>query len=320
MKATASHKSQSKQYRISGHESFSFRYAWLPKMVQLIDEGKSSIDDDELMVELGLGKNMVRSARFWTLATDVAQPDKTGGPRSLKLTPFGKTLFGKNGCDPYLEDIKTLWLLHWKLSTAVEKPLLAWDYLFSKWHEPEITRSIFAKKLGAEANRIESSISNTTVDQHTNVFFHTYVSTRGKKGKIQEDTLDCPLVELGFLKKIGEREEAEQKRREAVYAIDREIKDDISVNLFQYCIADFWQSRFFRENTLSLREIAHGANSPGRAFALQEEVVREHMKNVSNLGGFFSFSESSLISHLTKNADITDKELLTFIKAIYSAK
>ncbi len=289
-------------------------------MVQLIDADKSSIDDDELMVELGLGKNMVRSARFWALATNVAQPDKDGGSRSLKLTAFGKTLFGKNGCDPYLEDIRTLWLLHWKLSTAVDKPLLAWNYLFGKWNEPEITRSAFAKKLGIEANRIESSISETTVDQHTNVFFHTYVSTRVQKGKIQEDTLDCPLAELGLLKKVGEREEGDQKRREAVYAVDREAKADISVELFRYCVADYWYGRFSNENTLSLREIAHGPSSPGRVLALREEVVREHLKDISNLSAFFSYSESSSISHLIKNADISAKELLAFLKAIYSAK
>lgn len=45
-------------------------------------------------------------------------------------------------------------------------------------------------------------------------FLHTYVPTRGRKGEIQEDNLDCPLVELELIVKGGEREldRAEGKR------------------------------------------------------------------------------------------------------------
>src|SRR5205823_3280695 len=52
-------------YRISGHEGFPCRYTWLPKAVRGLGNNNSKLfsDEDEAMVELGLGKNMVRSAR-----------------------------------------------------------------------------------------------------------------------------------------------------------------------------------------------------------------------------------------------------------------
>jgi hypothetical protein len=40
-------------------------------------------------------------------------------------------LLREDGRDPFLEDIRTLWLIHWKLSTNVQRPLLAWDSIFS---------------------------------------------------------------------------------------------------------------------------------------------------------------------------------------------
>ena len=56
-------------YRISGHESFPCRYTWLPKAVRGLDgNARLFSDEDQAMVDLGLGKNMVRSARFWAQA------------------------------------------------------------------------------------------------------------------------------------------------------------------------------------------------------------------------------------------------------------
>ena len=51
-------------YRFSGHESFSCRYAWLPKAVESLKRDPLLFGDvDEAMVRLGLGKNMVKSLR-----------------------------------------------------------------------------------------------------------------------------------------------------------------------------------------------------------------------------------------------------------------
>src|ERR1035438_2673572 len=75
-------------YRISGHESFPCRYTWLPKAVRgLADNPRPFSDEDQAMVDLGLGKNMVRSARFWAQAAGMVAPVS----RSVghKPTPLG---------------------------------------------------------------------------------------------------------------------------------------------------------------------------------------------------------------------------------------
>lgn len=51
---------------------------------------------------LGVGKNMVRSIRFWCQAFKIIEADRTG---SVKPTPFGDMLLGQKGWDPYLEDL-----------------------------------------------------------------------------------------------------------------------------------------------------------------------------------------------------------------------
>jgi hypothetical protein len=72
--------------RFSGHESFACRYAWLPKAYrELATDPDALADEDRAMVRLGVGKNMVRSIRFWVEVMGVAEP--TSG-RSFDLTQF----------------------------------------------------------------------------------------------------------------------------------------------------------------------------------------------------------------------------------------
>jgi hypothetical protein len=68
---------------------------------------------DRTIAEFGLGKNMVRAIRHWGLASGVLQehPEIDGG---YEPTELGTTLFADGGWDPYLEDIGSLWLLHWR--------------------------------------------------------------------------------------------------------------------------------------------------------------------------------------------------------------
>ncbi len=96
-----------KTYRISGHETFPCRYTWLPKAVRGLHENpKLFSDEEDAMVTLGVGKNMVRSIRFWTQAAGMAALGMKGGGHVL--TQLGSILLGERGLDPFLEDIRTL--------------------------------------------------------------------------------------------------------------------------------------------------------------------------------------------------------------------
>src|SRR4051812_28985030 len=100
--------------RFSGHETFPCRYAWLPKGYAALAESPDAFaDEEEAMIALGVGKNMVRSLRFWVQAAGVAEARREGG---YAITPFGKAIFSRRGHDPFLEDARTLWLIHWQLA------------------------------------------------------------------------------------------------------------------------------------------------------------------------------------------------------------
>ena len=74
-----------KHYRISGHETFPCRYTWLPKAVRGVAKNPHLFaDDDRAMVDLGVGKNMVRAIRYWAQATGVVEAEAKG--KTYKLS------------------------------------------------------------------------------------------------------------------------------------------------------------------------------------------------------------------------------------------
>lgn len=306
-------KSQTK-YKISGHETFPFRYTWLPKAVKMVKNNpKIFSDEDDAMILLGVGKNMVRSIRFWSEAASII---RFQGKDGFIVTEFGEILFGEDGLDPYLENIQTLWLIHWKLSTQVLGPLFAWDYLLNQWQEPDLTRTAVLRFLHQKTNTFDKKLSFVTLEQHFDTFLHTYFPTRGRKGQIQEDNLDCPLVELELIQKIGEREVGNTSRkRELIYAFRREPKPEISEKLFAYCLHDFFTQRYPNELTLSFREISVGRGSPGQIFKLPESDLRERLESLNfQTNKLFSYQESQSIQQVSKHTTLQET---TLIKSIY---
>lgn len=304
-------------YRVSGHESFTCRYTWLPKVVHHLSRNNRLFSkEEEAMVKLGVGKNMVRSIRFWALAAGVIV--NNGKDSGHQLTSFAEKLLGANGFDPFLEDTRTLWLIHWKLATNVQNPLLAWDYLLNSWHEPEIIAAGVIKALKKEALKEHDSLSSVTIAQHFDCFLHTYIPTKARKGHLQEDNLDCPLVELSLIVKVGERpSEQTVGKHEPIYAFRREQKPEITSELFLYCLNSFWRERHPTEATLPFREVAHGHGSPGQVFKLPEEDVRTRLENLDRLSaGIFSYAESSNLQQVMRTGFQDDLNLL---KRIYKA-
>lgn len=263
-----------KAFRFSGHESFACRYAWLPKAYRALRMDPALFSDEEgAMLELGIGKNMVRSLRFWVEAMGLVHEPALRSP-GLVLTDFAHAIFAEDGFDPYLEDVRTQWLIHWKLSSAMERPLFAWSHLINDWPLPEFTRSEALAAFQRESRKMEGGHSEVTLGQHLDVFLHTYLPSRNKTVGV-EDSLDGPLVDLNFLLPAGQRK-GDLGRWEPVYVFRREAKPEITAALFDYCLMEFWNSK--KEKTLTLRAATLGAGSPGQVFKLPEDDVRARLE------------------------------------------
>nr|WP_321526616.1 DUF4007 family protein [uncultured Cohaesibacter sp.] len=289
-------------FRFSGHETFACRYAWLPKAYRAIEEDPGIFfNEDAAMVELGIGKNMVRALRFWVDAMGIARPT---GERTHAITNLGHTIFGQAGCDPFLEEAKTLWLLHWTLSSAATPALFAWNYLLGAWPYPEFSRSEALAGFVRQSQRLGYSHSSVTLSQHLDVFLHTYLSARGARVGV-EDSLDGPFVELRLLQQTGERR-GDNGRWEPVYAFRREPKSEISNELFAYSLLDYWDRVAPAEKTLLVRNVMSSPGAPGQVFKLPEDDVRSRLEALVRDGRFgISYRPSAIQGLLARDNVVT---------------
>ena len=124
------------------------------------------------------------------------------------MTNFGKFIFSKKkAADPYLEKSETLWLLHWML--ASDHNLTTWYYIFNYHPSIIVNREQVINELVSVGKFSKwKGISPNTIKRDVDCFIRTYLVTH-KKGEITEDSIECPLAELGLLQQTYTKNEFE---------------------------------------------------------------------------------------------------------------
>ena len=263
----------------SGHESFPFRYTWLKKGYNAVKINPQIFSAKEATVELGVGKNMVRSIRHWGLATGILEEDldisnKRG--RYLKATYLGDLLLGIEGCDPFLEDEGTIWLLHWFIVTNRQRAT-TWTYAFGHLNRVDFSKDDLIGELGDLVLKSNGSrVSKNTLKRDVDAFIRTYVPAQESRNFVLEDTLDCPLVELNLIRETGWRSH---------YKFQRGPKPTLPDLVFTYALCEFWNRSFPSVNTMSFEEIAYHPDSPGRIFKLDEDSLAIRLESLNGLTG-----------------------------------
>lgn len=107
------------RYTFSGHESFPCKTLWLKKGYDFVVQEKNFSNPDAV-IDLGVGKNMVASIHYWLRVFKICKGDQP--------TWLGRYLFDEtNGKDKYIEDLATLWLLHFSLVLKTMPIRLTWS-------------------------------------------------------------------------------------------------------------------------------------------------------------------------------------------------
>ena len=229
------------------------------------------------MTSLGLGKNMIQSLAFWVIATGLAVKNDEG----LHLTEFSKKVFTRNeekGFDPFLENTQTLWLIHWNLCQGWEENgkrrcPYAWYFFTNILTNEEVTGTEAVDHFSAGPAASGKVLSRITLQQHFDVFIRTYV--QGESSGVRstpEEALDSPLTTIGLIRTNGERKLPSGKRQ-TIYRINTRPKPSLSPNTFRYCLHEWWTRNYPNDSSLTVRQIAHGTDSPGRCFRLPETTI-----------------------------------------------
>ncbi len=237
------------KYTFSGHDSFQCRQLWLKKGYDFVQEGKS-FNDEDAVVKLGVGKNMVSSIRFWLKTFNIINSNDIP-------TEFGKRLFDdENGYDPFLEDEASLWLLHYQLVKNGFASI--YHLIFNEFRKEKLffnkeTFVNYVKRIG-ESNS-ELNFNENTIAKDFIVFSNLYKSD--PESKDVEDSFSGVLSELELLKKTG-------KGKEEQFFIENSERDNLPESILLFSILD--NSTY--GNSISLNSLEFDLNSPGSIFAL----------------------------------------------------
>jgi Protein of unknown function (DUF4007) len=283
------------QVSFSGHETFTLRHGWLKKAVEAVAADAQIFANDDAMVALGVGKNMVRSIRHWALATDTIEEISGTRGADLRVTSFGELIFGSQGADPFLEDINTLWLIHWKLATN-ERRSTGWSWLLSLLRTDEFTRDSLSDLFKSELKRRNlTGPSDSSLRRDIDCALRTYLGTRAK-GELLEESLECPLVELQLMTADADG---------VLFRFNRGPKPSISDQIFLYCLLEFWRARGSGDS-LAFSEIAFAANSPGAVFKLDENTIASRLERLNDLTrGSLIYDETSGLKQVYRRANLS---------------
>ena len=175
----------------SGHDTFHCRHLWLKKGYDFINSGNKFSQDDAVVI-LGVGKNMVSAINFWLRAFGII--DKEG-----LLTEFAKYLLDDKGKDPYIEDEATLWLLHYHLVTL--NIYSSYNLIFNELRREKIefTKDNFRIFILRKGNELKiSNLNSNTIDTDFEVMSKMYIRTDAHS-KDKEDTFSGLLTELDVI-------------------------------------------------------------------------------------------------------------------------
>ncbi len=246
----------------SGHESFQCRHLWLKKGYDFIKKGKS-FSEESAVLELGVGKNMVNSIRFWMKAFDIIDEND-------KIVPFAEKLFNeKNGWDKYLEDEATLWILHYHL---VKKGYAStYHLMFNEFRKEKIefTKANFEAYIQRKSEELSFQFNKNTIKDDFDVFLKMYLRS-DSQSKDKEDSYSGILSELEFLKSIGRGENK-------YYVIENSERNDVPDEVILYCILD--KGNF--DASLNLNSIEQEPNSVGSVFAMNRSGLFNKIEGIT---------------------------------------
>jgi hypothetical protein len=277
--------SDTPKYTFSGHDSFQCRQLWLKKGFDFVQEGQS-FNDEDAVVKLGVGKNMVSAIRYWLKAFNIID-------NKDKPTEFGiKLLDNEDGLDPFLEDDASLWLLHYQLI----KTGLASTYsiIFNEFRKEKLffNKETYVNYL-KRRKETETALAfndNTVADDFI-VFVKMYQGSESSKDV--EDSFSGILSEIELLKTILV-DNPNGKGKIEQYQIENTERDKLPEAVLLFSIIDNPNYG----NSISLNSLEYDSNSPGSIFALNRSGLTNKITDIVGNYKNITFTDHAGIKEL----------------------
>lgn len=286
------------KYKLKGNESFCIREGWLNKGITAIQTTPEIFSMSNAMDVLGIGSKMVKSLKFWLLATGLAQEKKVKNSKNiLKLTDnLGEVI---NQYDKYFEDIFTLWILHYHIVSQIEICTI-WNLFFNKFDVTDFSKSNMVNKMIDEFNKIfnrDKVVVNSISDDCGSILKMYSISSENDMSD-PEDNLSSPFSELGLIKRSD--------RDRGIYSKIKPVYDKLDRLAVLYIIVSN-----MGEGNLSadIDTLISQENNIGKVLNLDRTMINEYLDQLKQ-EGYITLNRTAGLDKVYLNKKISPKDIL----------
>lgn len=283
--------SPSIKYTFSGHDSFQCRQLWLKKGFDFSAAGRF-FNEESAVVELGVGKNMVSSIRFWLRAFGIT------GENDVP-TAFGRKLFSDDGWDPYLEDEASLWLLHYQLVKS--RIASTYHIIFNEFRREKIefTKRSYIEFISRKSETERGvNFNERTIGDDFEVFRKLYLAD--EDGASIEDSFAGLLSDLGLIglyKKVQQQEAGKSntsRERADAYFIENADRPGLPLPVFVFAVLEQYPS----DVSISLNNLSSDLKGPGSIFALSRSGIWDKVHDAAKKFDFIAVQDYAGVQEL----------------------
>ena len=276
----------------SGHETFQCRPLWLKKGYDFVKSGKTFADEDAV-VELGVGKNMVSSIRYWMRAFGLLEDN-------YQVSEFANYLFGDEGQDPYLEDDASLWLLHYNIVSTGHATIYSLIFNELRKERMEFSRENFSKFVELKSKTdLPFQFNKNTIEGDFEVFVKLYLGTDAAN-KDKEEIVSGIFPELDLVRAI------QRTKQPTLYHIETNEKQELPNEVLLFAML----SNPNIGMSVSLDSLERDYNSIGSIFAINRTGLVQKIESLCEKYPFLVYKDDSGIRELQMKQKIDPYEIL----------
>lgn len=259
--------------KFRAHDTFFIRKGWLSKGMKYVQKKPDVFvaKDENPMDVLGIGANMVKALRYWLQAVGLTE-EPSSGKRVQTFTSLGNSVFTN---DRYIEELGTLYLLHYRLSSNKDEAT-AWYFFFNEFNMTEFSRDDFVEFLQRRIRMEEGEVSvairslNDDFSCIINTYLPRYKSIPNRIAP--ESNIDCPFGELGLIDTLSKEKKTYRKAIPLANSIDPWIALAVIVD----------QAKGAKE--ISLNELLTAPCNIGKTFNLDAISMLDVLYQVERIG------------------------------------
>ncbi len=255
------------RFRLKGNASFSLREGWLSKGLQNVAKDPEVFLKEDATELLGVGSAMVKSIRFWMLASGLAV-EPNAGRRKQTLTELGNLILQQ---DRYFEDYFSLCQVHYHIATN-HVLTTVWFLLFNYFSASRFTRTDMEEALKAEFDEMTTKVyAVTSFRDDCGTALRTYVSDNDENAT-PENNMQCPLASLGLFSQTGS----------GLYESTTPLHSKLHPLMVLYVILD--QLDVKKADSISLEKLLNDPCNVGRVFHLNAYQMLGYLDELQSEG------------------------------------